>query len=177
MIANTGKAAISSIQVQDKLPGQMLYVDKESTLGTTYDEATGRWNIPVLEAGAQATLTLTSVVANIEEDEELVTTAEIISVDGFGPATHPTSFASVRLNAIRYGALTVAKAVQLSGASQEGFPFGRSLPLPDGAACTSPAPMRRTARARPLTRPTPSSLSFALGRQCTSSCPGACTSP
>lgn len=134
VIANTGKAAISSIQVQDKLPGQMLYVDKESTLGTTDDEAAGLWIISVLGAGAQARLALTGIVMSAEEDEDLVTTAEIISVDGFGPATHPTSFASVRLNAIRYGALTVAKAVQLSGASQEGFPFRAVFAAADGAA-------------------------------------------
>lgn len=53
MITNNGKAAISSIQVSEKLPDKLLFAEKELSQGTTYDEVTGLWTIPVLEAGAQ----------------------------------------------------------------------------------------------------------------------------
>ena len=124
VVTNNGKAAINSIQVSEKLPDKLLFAEKELTQGTTYDEATGLWTIPVLEAGAQATLVVRSVVMDAREGQNLVNTAEIISVDGAEPAVHPTATASVLINAISYGFLTVNKTVTGSGASRHrDFPF------------------------------------------------------
>ena len=124
VITNNGKAAISSIQVSEKLPDKLLFAEKELSQGTTYDEVTGLWTIPVLEAGAQATLVVRSVVMDAREGQNLVNTAEIISVNGFEPAVHPTATASVLINAVSYGFLTVNKTVTGSGASrQRDFPF------------------------------------------------------
>ena len=124
VITNNGKAAISSIQVSEKLPDKLLFAEKELSQGTTYDEVAGLWTIPVLEAGAQATLVIRSVVMDAREGQNLVNTAEIISVNGFEPAVHPTATASVLINAVSYGFLTVNKTVTGSGASrQRDFPF------------------------------------------------------
>ena len=124
VVTNNGKAAINSIQVSEKLPDKLLFAEKELTQGTTYDEATGLWTIPVLEPGAQATLVVRSVVMDAREGQNLVNTAEIISVDGAEPAVHPTATASVLINAISYGFLTVNKTVTGSGASRHrDFPF------------------------------------------------------
>ena len=124
VVTNNGKAAINSIQVSEKLPDKLLFAEKELTQGTTYDEATGLWTIPVLEAGAQATLVVRSVVMDAREGQNLVNTAEIIRVDGVEPAVHPTATASVLINAISYGFLTVNKTVTGSGASRHrDFPF------------------------------------------------------
>ena len=124
VITNSGKAAISSIQVNEKLPDKLLFAGKELTQGTTYDEATGLWTIPVLEAGAQATLVVKAVVLDAKVGENLVNTAEIISVGGAEPAVHPTATASVLINALNYGFLTVNKTVTGSGASKHrDFPF------------------------------------------------------
>ena len=124
VVTNNGKAAINSIQVSEKLPDKLLFAEKELTQGTTYDEATGLWTIPVLEAGAQATLVVRSVVMDAREGQNLVNTAEIISVDGAEPTVHPTATASVLINAISYGFLTVNKTVTGSGASRHrDFPF------------------------------------------------------
>ena len=124
VVTNNGKAAISSIQVSDKLPDKLLFAGKELSQGTTYDEATGLWTIPMLEGGAQATLVIKTVVLDATVGVNLVNTAEIISVAGAEPAVHPTATASVLINALNYGFLTVNKTVTGSGASkQRDFPF------------------------------------------------------
>ena len=124
VVTNNGKAAISSIQVSDKLPDKLLFAGKELSQGTTYDEATGLWTIPMLEGGAQATLVIKTVVLDATVGVNLVNTAEIISVGGAEPAVHPTATASVLINALNYGFLTVNKTVTGSGASkQRDFPF------------------------------------------------------
>ncbi len=124
VVTNNGKAAISSIQVSDKLPDKLLFAGKELSQGTTYDEATGLWTIPMLEEGAQATLVIKTVVLDATVGVNLVNTAEIISVAGAEPAVHPTATASVLINALNYGFLTVNKTVTGSGASkQRDFPF------------------------------------------------------
>ena len=124
VVTNNGKAAISSIQVSDKLPDKLLFAGKELSQGTTYDEATGLWTIPMLEGGAQATLVIKTVVLDATVGVNLVNTAEIISVAGAEPAVHPTATASVLINTLNYGFLTVNKTVTGSGASkQRDFPF------------------------------------------------------
>ena len=124
VVTNNGKAAISSIQVSDKLPDKLLFAGKELSQGTTYDEATGLWTIPMLEGGAQATLVIKTVVLDATVGVNLVNTAEIISVGGAEPAVHPTATASVLINTLNYGFLTVNKTVTGSGASkQRDFPF------------------------------------------------------
>ena len=124
VVTNNGKAAISSIQVSDKLPDKLLFAGKELSQGTTYDEATGLWTIPMLEGGAQATLVIKTVVLDATVGVNLVNTAEIISVADAEPAVHPTATASVLINALNYGFLTVNKTVTGSGASkQRDFPF------------------------------------------------------
>ena len=124
VVTNNGKAAISSIQVSDKLPDKLLFAGKELSQGTTYDEAAGLWTIPMLEGGAQATLVIKTVVLDATVGVNLVNTAEIISVAGAEPAVHPTATASVLINALNYGFLTVNKTVTGSGASkQRDFPF------------------------------------------------------
>ena len=124
VVTNNGKAAISSIQVSDKLPDKLLFAGKELSQGTTYDEATGLWTIPMLEGGAQATLVIKTGVLDATVGVNLVNTAEIISVAGAEPAVHPTATASVLINALNYGFLTVNKTVTGSGASkQRDFPF------------------------------------------------------
>ena len=124
VVTNNGKAAISGIQVSDKLPDKLLFAGKELSQGTTYDEAAGLWTIPMLEGGAQATLVIKTVVLDATVGVNLVNTAEIISVAGAEPAVHPTATASVLINALNYGFLTVNKTVTGSGASkQRDFPF------------------------------------------------------
>ena len=124
VVTNNGKAAISSIQVSDKLADKLLFAGKELSQGTTYDEATGLWTIPMLVGGAQATLVIKTVVLDATVGVNLVNTAEIISVAGAEPAVHPTATASVLINALNYGFLTVNKTVTGSGASkQRDFPF------------------------------------------------------
>ena len=78
----------------------------------------------MLEGGAQATLVIKPVVLDATVGVNLVNTAEIISVAGAEPAVHPTATASVLINALNYGFLTVNKTVTGSGASkQRDFPF------------------------------------------------------
>ena len=135
VVTNNGKAAISSIQVSDKLPDKLLFAGKELSQGTTYDEATGLWTIPMLEGGAQATLVIKTVVLDATVGVNLVNTAEIISVAGAEPAVHPTATASVLINALNYGFLTVNKTVTGSGASkQRDFPFQGVFTNAAGAA-------------------------------------------
>ena len=142
VVTNNGKAAISSIQVSDKLPDKLLFAGKELSQGTTYDEATGLWTIPMLEGGAQATLVIKTVVLDATVGVNLVNTAEIISVAGAEPAVHPTATASVLINALNYGFLTVNKTVTGSGASkQRDFPFQVVFTNAAGRLCTASAYM------------------------------------
>lgn len=78
----------------------------------------------MLEAGAQATLVVKAIVLDAKVGENLVNTAEIISVGAAEPAVHPTATASVLINALNYGFLAVNKTVTGSGASKHrDFPF------------------------------------------------------
>ena len=120
VITNTGSAPIKDIQISDKLPDEVQFSGKVVPEGTTYDETSGLWIIPVLEQGAQATLLLKGVI-KANAGESVVNTAEIIGAGGFEPTLHPSSSASVLVSALNYGFLTVNKTVTGSGASKSRY--------------------------------------------------------
>ena len=135
ILTNTGNAPIRDIRVSEPLHEKLLLTGKEMTQGTIYEETTNVWNIQALEAGQQATLILTTVVLNAREGESIVNTAEIVGAGGYGPDKRPSATASVLVNALDYGFLTVNKTVTGSGASRHrDFPFQVVFRNADGKA-------------------------------------------
>ena len=58
--ASTASASSTGVTVNDDLPSTLTYVSSTSSGTTTYDSATGIWNIGTLAPGASATLSITA---------------------------------------------------------------------------------------------------------------------
>lgn len=63
-VANApGLATATGVHVQDLLPAGLTFVSYTATVGTTYNYASGDWNVGTLASGGSAVLTVTATVA------------------------------------------------------------------------------------------------------------------
>ena len=61
-VTNSGPIAATNVSLIDSLPAGITFSNATSTPGTTYDQATGLFDIGTLNVGQTATLTLTGTV-------------------------------------------------------------------------------------------------------------------
>ena len=61
-VRNDGGAQATNVSLTDSLPAGITFTGNTTTAGTTYDQATGLFDIGTLNVGQTATLTLTGTV-------------------------------------------------------------------------------------------------------------------
>lgn len=76
-LTNHGPDAATGIVVATVLPAELTLEGATPAIGA-YDDATGRWSVPSLAAGASTTLTLATTVASAIGGENLLTTATVV---------------------------------------------------------------------------------------------------
>lgn len=84
---NNGSSDDTGVQITDQLPSGLTYVSANPASGTTYDAATGIWNIGALANGASKTLTITASVNSGQAGNTITNTASKSAAD----ITDPTS--------------------------------------------------------------------------------------
>lgn len=84
-VRNAGPSAATSVSVLDYLPSGYTYVSHTAT-GTTYNNATGSWNIGTLNNTASVVLT---VVARINATGDYRNVAEVVHSNEFDPDSVP----------------------------------------------------------------------------------------
>lgn len=82
---NEGPDPATGIQVQDALPGGLLFVSATPSLGN-YDDQSGIWSLSALEAASNATLEIRAIV---EAPGRRINGAELIAVDQADPDSTP----------------------------------------------------------------------------------------
>ena len=85
-VTNNGPLAASGVQVSDQLPAGLTFVSSTPSGGTTYNSATGVWNIGGLANGASATLT---IVATAGTAGTFNNTAQISAMNEFDTDSTP----------------------------------------------------------------------------------------
>ena len=86
-MANAGYAAATGVQVTDLVPPGLAVVTATPSTGT-YNAGTGIWNVGSVNAGANATLTITAVVT---QPGTITNTAEITAASPIDPDSTPNN--------------------------------------------------------------------------------------
>lgn len=77
-VSNSGPSLAHNVHIRDLLPAaDLTYVSATPSVGTTYDPATGNWNVGTLAVTGSATLTLR---ANVVNPNVSTNTASVLSV-------------------------------------------------------------------------------------------------
>ncbi|MGL2994043.1 PKD domain-containing protein [Flavobacterium sp. TSSA_36] len=84
-VSNAGPSAATSVNVADYLPTGYTYVSHTSA-GTTYNTATGAWNVGTINSGASRVL---SIIAKINDSGDYRNMAEVVFSNQFDPDSTP----------------------------------------------------------------------------------------
>jgi uncharacterized repeat protein (TIGR01451 family) len=84
-VSNTSGVNATGVSVTDQLPAGLSFVSANPSQGT-YDSNTGIWTVGAINAGSNATLTITATVTN---NATKVNTAEITALDQFDTDSTP----------------------------------------------------------------------------------------
>jgi uncharacterized repeat protein (TIGR01451 family)/fimbrial isopeptide formation D2 family protein len=76
--SNDGPSDATGVQVVDHVPAALTYLSSTAAPGTTYDPASGLWNIGALADGESATLTIT---VQVTSNASVVNAAEVTHCD------------------------------------------------------------------------------------------------
>ncbi|MCF6405432.1 right-handed parallel beta-helix repeat-containing protein [Chitinophaga filiformis] len=87
LLSNKGTANAPDIVVTDVLPAGITFKQAVATVGT-YDNATGRWQVPILNSGSQATLTITGTLNAVGT---VINTAEVTASKLPDPDSSPNN--------------------------------------------------------------------------------------
>ncbi len=85
-VTNNGPLAASGVQLSDQLPAGLTFASSTPSGSTTYDSATGLWNVGGLASGASATLT---IVATAGTAGTFSNTAQVSAMNEFDTDSTP----------------------------------------------------------------------------------------
>jgi uncharacterized repeat protein (TIGR01451 family) len=83
-LQNLGPNTATGVQVTDQLPAGVSYVTNSATIGTSYDNVTGEWDIGTLDAGSSVSLDI-SVIVTAASGASVTNTASVSGVDQADP--------------------------------------------------------------------------------------------
>ena len=86
-VRNEGGAQATNVSLTDSLPAGITFTGSTATAGTTYDQATGLFDIGTLNVGQTATLTLTGTVDVGEGGNTIANITTAATGDQVDPST------------------------------------------------------------------------------------------
>ncbi|MCE9524915.1 MAG: DUF11 domain-containing protein [Planctomycetales bacterium] len=85
-VTNNGPLAATGVQLSDQLPAGVTFISSTPSGSTTYNSATGIWNVGSLASGASATLT---IVATAGTSGTFTNTAQVSAMNEFDTDSTP----------------------------------------------------------------------------------------